>query len=209
MGMQGQPLLVTSLIDHAAREHSRREIVSRWADGSMTRSNWGEVGTDARRFAAAMVKLGMKKGDRIATLAMNHGHHLVSWYGTAGMGGVLHTVNPRLFDEQLSYIVNLAEDRVLLFDTMFLPIVERLRPQLPTVEHFILFDAPAREGYLSYRDLIDAEDGSFQWVELDERDPVGLCYTSGTTGNPKGVHYEHRSNVIHAITEIQPDVPLV
>ena len=206
MGMQGQPLLVTSLIDHAAREHAGREIVSRWADGSMTRSNWGEVGADARRFAAAMVRLGMKKGDRIATLAMNHGHHLVSWYGTAGMGGVLHTVNPRLFDEQLIYIMGHAEDRVLLIDAMFLPIVERLRPQLPTVEHFILFDAPAREGYLSYRDLIDAEDGDFEWVALDERDPVGLCYTSGTTGNPKGVLYEHRSNVIHAITEIQPDV---
>src|SRR3546814_2908340 len=92
----------------------------------------------------------------------------------------------------------------LLFDAMFLPIVERLRPQLPTVEHFVLFDAPAREGYLSYRDLIDAEDGGFEWIALDERDPVGLCYTSGTTGNPKGVIYEHRSNVIHAITEIQP-----
>ena len=206
MGMQGQPLLVTSLIDHAAREHAGREIVSRWVDGSTTRSNWGEVGKDARRFAAAMVKLGITKGDRIATLAMNHGHHLVSWYGTAGMGGVLHTVNPRLFDEQLVYIINHAEDRVLLFDAMFLPIVERLRSQLPTVEHFILFDAPAREGYLSYRDLIDVEDGNFEWVELDERDPVGLCYTSGTTGNPKGVLYEHRSNVIHAITEIQPDV---
>src|SRR3546814_3986396 len=104
----------------------------------------------------------MKKGDRIATRAMNHGHHRVSCYGTAGMGGVLHTVNPRLFDEQLIYIMGHAEDRVLLFDAMFLPIVERLRPQLPTVEHFILFDAPAREGYLSYRDLIDAEDGDFE-----------------------------------------------
>ena len=206
MTMQGQPLLVTSLIDHAEREHAAREIVSRWADGSMTRSTWGEVGKDARRFAAAMTKLGLTKGDRIATLAMNHGHHLVSWYGSAGLGGVLHTVNPRLFDEQLVYIINHAEDRVLFFDAMFLPIVERLRSQLPTVEHFILFDAPAQGDYKSYRDLIDAEDDSFQWVELDERDPVGLCYTSGTTGNPKGVLYEHRSNVIHAITEIQPDV---
>ncbi|RYD44521.1 MAG: fatty-acid--CoA ligase [Sphingomonadales bacterium] len=206
MGMQGQPLLVTSLIDHAAREHAGREIVSRWADGGMTRTTWGDVGTDARRFAAAMTRLGVQKGDRIATLAMNHAHHLVSWYGSAGMGGVLHTVNPRLFDEQLIYIVNHADDRVLLFDAMFLPIVERLRPQLPTVEHFILFDAPAQGDYLSYRELIDAEDGNFEWVELDERDPVGLCYTSGTTGNPKGVLYEHRSNVIHAITEIQPDV---
>ena len=204
-GMQSQPLLVTSLIDHAAREHASREIVSRWADGSLTRTNWGEIGRDSRCFAAAMTRLGMQKGDRIATLAMNHAHHLVSWYGTAGMGGVLHTVNPRLFDEQLVYIVNHAEDRILLFDAMFLPIVERLRDQLPTVEHFILFDAPARDGYLSYRDLIDAEDGQFQWVALDERDPVGLCYTSGTTGNPKGVLYEHRSNVIYAITEIQPD----
>ena len=205
MGMQGQPLLVTSLIDHAAREHGGREIVTRWANGSITRSSWGEVGSDARRFAAAMVKLGIRKGDRIATLAMNHGHHLVSWYGTAGMGGVLHTVNPRLFDEQLVYIINHAEDRVLLLDAAFLPIVERLRPELKSVEHFILFDAPAQDGYLSYPDLIVAEDGSFQWVELDERDPVGLCYTSGTTGNPKGVLYEHRSNVLHAITEVQPD----
>lgn len=205
-GMQGQPLLVTSLIDHAAREHKDREIVSRWADGSQTRTTWSEIGHDARRFAAALTRLGMVKGDRIATLAMNHAHHLVSWYGSAGMGGILHTVNPRLFDEQLVYIVNHAEDRVLFLDAAFLPIIERLRDQLPTVEHFVLFDAPAREGYLSYRDLMDAEDGSFEWVELDERDPVGLCYTSGTTGNPKGVLYEHRSNVIHAITEIQPDV---
>ncbi|WP_144243933.1 long-chain fatty acid--CoA ligase [Sphingopyxis sp. MWB1] len=204
--MQSQPLLVTSLIDHAGREHKDREIVSRWADGSQTRTTWGAVGRDARRFAAALVKLGMKKGDRIATLAMNHAHHLVSWYGSAGMGGVLHTVNPRLFDEQLVYIINHAEDRLLFLDGAFLPIVERLRDQLPSVEHFILFDAPAQEGYLSYRDLIDAEDASFEWVDLDERDPVGLCYTSGTTGNPKGVLYEHRSNVIHAITEVQPDV---
>lgn len=206
LGMQSQPLLVTGLIDHATREHADREIVTRWADGTQTRSNWGEVGRDARRFAAAMVRLGMKKGDRIATLAMNHGHHLVSWYGSAGMGGVLHTINPRLFDEQLVYIVNHAEDRVLLFDVAFLPIVERLRNQMPSVEHFILFDAPATEACLSYTDLIGAEDDSFSWVDLDEHDPVGLCYTSGTTGNPKGVLYEHRSNVIHAITEIQPDV---
>src|ERR1700754_2995580 len=109
-GMQSQPLLVTSLIDHAAREHADREIVSRWADGSLTRTTWGGIGHDARRFAAAMVKLGMNKGDRLATLAMNHGHHLVSWYGSAGMGGVLHTVNPRLFDEQLIYFINHADD---------------------------------------------------------------------------------------------------
>lgn len=206
MTMQGRPLLITDLIDHAAREHSGREIVTRWADGRVSRSNWGEVGRDARRFAAALTRLGMGKGDRIGTLAMNHGHHLVSWYGAAGMGGILHTINPRLFDDQLVYIINHAEDRLIFVDEVFIPIVERLRDQLPSVEHFILFDAPARDGYLSYQDLMDAEDGSFVWADLDERDPMGLCYTSGTTGNPKGVIYEHRSNVIHAITEIQPDV---
>lgn len=204
-GMQSQPLLVTSLIDHAAREHGPREIVTHWADGRETRTDWAGVGRDARRFASAMSGLGLGKGDRIATLAMNHAHHLVSWYGSAGLGCILHTVNPRLFDEQLVYIINHAEDRVLLFDLVFLPIVERLRSQLPTVEHFILFDAPARDGYASYQDIL-GDDDNFAWVTLDERDPVGLCYTSGTTGNPKGVIYEHRSNVIHAITETQPDV---
>jgi acyl-CoA synthetase (AMP-forming)/AMP-acid ligase II len=204
--MQSHALLVTDLIDHAAREHKDREIVTRWADGSITRSSWGEVGLNARRFAAALTRLGIGKGERVATLAMNHEHHLVSWYGTAGMGGILHTVNPRLFDDQLIYIINHAEDRLLFLDAAFIPIVERLRDQLPRVEHFILFDAPAQDGYLSYRDLVGAEDGHFIWAELDERDPMGLCYTSGTTGNPKGVLYEHRSNVIHALTEIQPDV---
>src|SRR3546814_16458632 len=122
---------------------------------------------------------------------------LVTGVQTCALPILLHTVNPRLFDEQLVYIMGHAEDRVLLFDAMFLPIVERLRPQLPTVEHFILFDAPAREGYLSYRDLIDAEDGAFEWVALDERDPVGLCYTRRTPGNPKRVPSEHRPTLTH------------
>ena len=204
-GIQPGKLLVTNLIDHAAREHTNREIVSYWADGSLTRSSWGEIAIDARKFSQALVKLGMKKGDRIATLAMNHIHHLSSWYGAAGIGGVLHTVNPRLFEEQLVYIFNHAEDRVLLFDKMFTPIVEKLKSQLKTVEHFIQFDGE-KGGYPTYRELVDAEDGNFDWVDLEESDPVGLCYTSGTTGNPKGVLYEHRSNVIHAITEVQPDV---
>lgn len=204
-GIQAGKLLVTHLIDHAAREHGGRELVSYWADGSLTRSNWGEVGLEARKCAQAMTRLGMKKGDRIATLAMNHLHHLSCWYGVAGMGGVLHTVNPRLFEEQLVYIFNHAEDRVLLFDKMFTPIIEKIKPQLNTIEHFIQFDGE-KASYPIYRDLIDAEDGDFQWAALEETDPVGLCYTSGTTGNPKGVLYEHRSNVLHAITEVQPDV---
>ena len=205
-GMQSQPLVVTSLIDHAAREHGSREIVSYWADGRLERSSWGEVHLIARKMAQALQKLGMGKGDRIATLAMNHLHHLASWYGIAGMGGIMHTVNPRLFDDQLVYIMNHAADRVLLFDRAFLPIVERLRPQLTTIEHFILFDSGGEVDYRGFREWTDAEDGNFHWVELDESDPCGLCYTSGTTGNPKGVLYQHRSNVLHAFALIQPDV---
>lgn len=205
-GMQDQKLVVTSLIDHAAREHGAREVVTYWADGRLERSNWAGVHADARRMAQALLRLGMMRGDRIATLAMNHGHHLAAWYGAAGMGGVLHTVNPRLFDDQLVYIINHAGDRVLLFDRQFLPIVERLRPKLPTIEHFILFDCPGEGDYRGFREWIGAEDGHFQWVDIDERDPCGLCYTSGTTGNPKGVLYQHRSNVLHAYALMQPDV---
>lgn len=204
-GIQTGKLLVTNLIDHAAREHAGRELVSYWADGTLTRSSWGEVGLEARKFAGAMRRLGMTKGDRIATLAMNHLHHLSSWYGTAGIGGVLHTVNPRLFEEQLVYIFNHAEDRVLLFDKMFTLIVEKIKPHLTTIEHYIQFDGE-KAAYPTYRELVDAENGDFEWAEMEETDPVGLCYTSGTTGNPKGVLYTHRSNVIHAITEVQPDV---
>jgi 3-(methylthio)propionyl---CoA ligase len=204
--MQHQPLVVTSLIDHAAREHAAREIVTCWADGRIERSSWGAVHELARKMAQALLRLGIVKGDRIATLAMNHLHHLAAWYGSAGMGGVLHTVNPRLFDDQLVYIMNHASDRVLLFDRAFLPTVERLRPQLTTIEHFILFDSSAEGDYRGFREWVDAESGDFSWVALDESDPCGLCYTSGTTGNPKGVLYQHRSNVLHAFALIQPDV---
>ena len=202
-GMQDGQLLVTNIIDHAARMFPAREIVSRWADGSTTRTNWAGVHLDARKWAQALVRLGINKGDRVASLAMNHAHHLVSWYGTMGMGGVLHTVNPRLFEDQLVYILNHAEDRILLFDKAFEPLVEKLKPQLDTIEHFVLFDGSGDSP--TFRSLIDAEDGDFAWADLDERDPCGLCYTSGTTGNPKGVLYEHRSNLLHAITECMPD----
>ncbi len=201
--MQNAPLRVTNIIDHAAREHGTREVVTRWADGTTTRSNWAGIAIDARKFAQALTKLGMKKGDRIGTLAMNHAHHLASWYGIIGIGGVVHTINPRLFEEQLVFIMNHAEDRALLFDKVFEPLIEKIKPQLKTVEYFVLYDG---EGdYPAFRQLADAEDGDVEWVDGDEREPCGLCYTSGTTGNPKGVLYEHRSNVLHAITEGAPD----
>lgn len=202
-GMQDWPLRVMRLIDHAEREHGPREIVSRWADGSTTRTDYAGVARDARKLAQALERLGLGKGDRVATLAMNHSRHLVTWYGTIGMGGVLHTVNPRLFAEQLIYIFNHAEDKVVFYDHAFTPLIDALKPHLKTVEHYVCYDPPEGD---SFESLIAGESGDYAWVDGDEREPCMLCYTSGTTGNPKGVLYEHRSTVIHAMAEVQPDV---
>ncbi len=202
--MQDFPLRLTRLIDHAASQHGTAEIVTRWADGRTTRTNWAGIARDARKCAQMLQKLGIGAGDRVATLAMNHAHHLVSWYGAMGLGAVLHTVNPRLFTEQLVYIFNHAEDRVLLYDAAFAPLVEAIKPQLRTIQHFIVFDQD--DDPVGFRARIDAENGDFTWVDGDERAPAGLCYTSGTTGNPKGVLYEHRSNLLHAMASIQPDI---
>ena len=166
-GMQDFELRVPRLIEHAEREHGSREIVSYWADGTTTRTNWAGVARDSRKLAQALEKLGVKKGDRVATLAMNHSRHLVSWYGVIGMGGVIHTINPRLFDEQLVYIANHAEDQVLFYDRMFQPIVDRLKPQWTSIRHYVCFDAgsePAAQG-AGFEALIAAEDGDYQWVE--------------------------------------------
>ena len=148
---------------------------------------------------------GMKPGDRIATLAMNHSHHLTAWYGAIGMGGVLHTINPRLFEDQLEYIANHAEDRVLLYDHAFAPLVEKMKPKWTTIEHYVCFDPPAGQTRLSPNGS-RRYDGDYDWFEGDERDPCGLCYTSGTTGNPKGVLYEHRSTMLHTLAEASPDI---
>ncbi len=200
--MQDWPLRVTRLIDYAEKEHGNREIVSRWADGSVTRTSYAGLARDARKLAKALERLGINREDRVATLAMNHSRHIVAWYGTIGMGGIIHTVNPRLFVEQLVYIFNHAEDRVLFYDHAFRPLIEALKPHLKTVEHYICFDGPDGE----FEPLIAAEKDDYRWVEGDEREPCMLCYTSGTTGNPKGVLYEHRSTVIHAMAEVAPDV---
>jgi fatty-acyl-CoA synthase len=202
-GMQDFELRVPKLLDHVAAEAGPREIVSHWADGTETRTNWAGVHRDAKRLAAALERLGVKRGDRVATLAMNHAHHLITWYGTIGMGGVVHTINPRLFDDQIVYIANHAEDRVLMYDAAFQPIVDRLKDQFTSIEHFVVMDG-AGEG--SFAALIEAEDGDYTWVEGNEREPCMLCYTSGTTGNPKGVLYEHRSTVLHAMMVVAPSV---
>jgi fatty-acyl-CoA synthase len=197
-GMQDFELRVMRLLDHAAREHGPREIVTRWADGAETRTNWAGIAHDARRLAQALERLGVKPGERVATLAMNHSRHLVAWYGTIGMGGVIHTINPRLFEDQLAFIANHAEDQVLLYDRAFQPLVDKLKPQWSTIRHYVCFDDGGFEA------LLAPETGEYHWVEGGEREPCMLCYTSGTTGNPKGVLYTHRSTVIHAITELQP-----
>ena len=191
--MQDYPLRVHRLIDHAAREHGARELVSFWAAGGETRSGWATVALEARKLAQALRRLGVVPGDRVATLAMNSHRHLIAWYGAIGMGGIVHTLNPRLFDDQLTYIVKHAADRVLLYDRALMPLVERLRPAMPTVEHWICLDDD------EWTELLAREDGDFAWIDGDERDPCMLCYTSGTTGNPKGVLYDHRSTTLHAI----------
>ncbi len=199
-GMQDWPLRIMRILDHAEREHGNRELVSLYADSSIVRTDWTGIARDSRKLARALERLGLKPGDRIGTLAMNHARHVVAWYGAIGMGGVIHTINPRLFDDQLVYIANHAEDRMLFYDRAFAPLVERLKPRWTSIEHYICFD----DG--GFDELIGAGDCDYRWVEGDERDPAMLCYTSGTTGNPKGVLYEHRSTILHAMVQISPDV---
>ena len=208
--MQDWPLLVSRLIDHAAINHGGREIVSLAVEGGTHRTDWRTVRGRALRVAQALDRLGIRRGDRVATLAWNTWRHVESWYGISGMGAVAHTINPRLFADQIAYIANHAEDRVLFFDLSFVKLVEDLAPCLTTVEHYVaLTDAahlPASSLDLTaYEDLVAAADGDYAWAVLDENTPAGLCYTSGTTGNPKGVQYSHRSNVLHAMAAAGTD----
>ena len=142
--MQDFPLRIMRILDHAEREHGSREIVSARADGSIIRTDWIRIAHDARRLAQALERLGVQPGDRVGTLAMNHDRHLTAWFGVVGMGGVLHTLNPRLFDDQLVYIVNHGEDRVLLYDAAFAPLVERMKPRWTIIEHYVCFDERVR-----------------------------------------------------------------
>ncbi len=201
--MMEMPLLVSSLIAHAARHAGDVEIVSRRVEGDLHRYTYRDCERRSKQLAQALTRLGAGQGDRIGTLAWNGYRHLEAYYGVGGMGAVCHTINPRLFPEQIAYIINHAADRYVLFDLNFAPLVDALAPQCPQVEGWIaLTDAahlPAgTTPYLSYETLLAAEDGDYAWPLLDERQAVGLCYTSGTTGNPKGALYSHRSTVLHA-----------
>ena len=209
--MQDWPLLVWRLLDHAAVNHGAREIVSLPVEGGKHRYGWTEAQARAKRAAAALAGLGIGPGDRVATLAWNTHRHLECWYGIAGLGAVAHTVNPRLFDDQIVYILNHAADRIILFDTTFLPLLERLAPRLETIGHYIVLTDRAHMptasefDLLCYEELLAAAGNGFTWRVMDEDDPAGLCYTSGTTGNPKGVVYSHRSNVLHAMAACMND----
>ena len=209
-GMQDWPLLVWRLIDHAALNHGDREIVSLTCEGTEHRTNWREVRERALRVADGLRGLGVQQGDRVATLAWNTHRHVECWYGISGMGAVAHTVNPRLFEDQIVYIINHAGDRVLFFDLTFVEMIENIAPRLNTVEHFVVMTDAAHmpESSLDlkcYETLVADTRGDFEWAQLDETAPAGLCYTSGTTGNPKGVLYTHRSNVLHTFGGISKD----
>ncbi|GAB3628731.1 long-chain fatty acid--CoA ligase [Pandoraea terrae] len=208
--MMGVPLLISSLLTHAARHHGDTEIVSRRIEGDIHRYTYRDAEQRARQLAQAFGALGVGLGERVGTLAWNGYRHFETYYAVSGMGSVVHTVNPRLFPEQIAYIINHAEDRFVAFDTTFLPLVESLAPQCPGVRGWIAMTDRAHMpaspiDLLCYEDLIDAQDGRLAWPSFDENTASGLCYTSGTTGNPKGVLYSHRSTVLHAYAAALPD----
>ena len=201
--MQDQPLLISSLIEHAARFHPHSEIVSRTCEGPTVRLTYSSLRARAAKLANALLRMGVKPGDRVASLAWNTHRHMELYFAVSGIGAVLNTVNPRLFPEQIDYIVNHAENRVLFFDITFAGLVSDLKPKLATVERFVaLTDAdhlPKEvDGASAYEDLLSPETADIAWPEFDERTASSLCYTSGTTGNPKGVLYSHRSTILHS-----------
>ena len=206
-----RPLLISSIAEHAKHFHSEREIVSVTMDNPRHRCTIGEVVGRSKQLANALGKLGLERGDRVATIAWNDYRHLETYYGVSGAGYVCHTINPRLFAEQLVFIINHAEDRYIFADLMFVPLLEKLLPQIPHVEGCVILtdDAHMPEttlpNALCYERLVGAESADYTWPDFDERTASALCYTSGTTGDPKGVLFDHRSTVLHAWASIAPD----
>jgi fatty-acyl-CoA synthase len=207
--MQDWPLTVDKVIDHAKANFPRREVVTRGTDGPVTRSTYAAIWDNAKRATNALKARGVGPGDRVATLAWTTDRHMEVWYGAMNMGAVLHTVNPRLFPEQIAWIINHAEDKVLFLDSTFIPIVEGIASKIPTVKHFVLLSGDPKQsklaGVIGYEQFLADQSTEAVWGGFDEHTAAGLCYTSGTTGDPKGVLYSHRSNILHAMMANQTD----
>ncbi|WP_201566388.1 long-chain-fatty-acid--CoA ligase [Psychrobacter immobilis] len=210
--MMYQPLLISSLIEHAAQYHGDTAILSKEVNGEMTKSDWLTVSNNSKRLANALQALGLKPSERIATLAWNNRRHLEAWYAISGSGMICHTINPRLFPEQLAYIINDADDQALFFDITFLPLISAIKEHIKGIKHFIYLgdrDEKVLEqlpNALFFDELLADNSPDFDWPQFDEKLASSLCYTSGTTGNPKGILYSHRSSVLHAMALCMPDV---
>jgi 3-(methylthio)propionyl---CoA ligase len=210
--MMQQPLLISMLLVHAERHHPEQEIVSRRVEGDLHRLTYTGLAERARRMAKAVIALGVQPGERVGTLAWNGHRHVELYYAVSGVGAVIHTVNPRLHPDQVVYIADHAEDRVLFFDLTFLPIIEAIAARTKTIKAFVAMTDRAHlpvsakvPGLLCYEDLLEAQDDRYDWPSFDENAASSLCYTSGTTGNPKGVLYSHRSTLLHTFGVALPD----
>ncbi|MEE8258245.1 MAG: AMP-binding protein, partial [Sphingomonadales bacterium] len=209
--MQDWPLLISRLLDHATRFHGTVEVVSEMVEGTRHRYTYTDLGQRSKQLAKALKGLGVKPSDCVGTLAWNNHRHLELWYAISGSGAICHTINPRLFPKQIAYIINHAEDKVLFFDLTFLPLVRGLEEHLKTIKTFVMMTDRSNmpkslpENYLCFEDLVAAENDEYDWPEMDENTAASLCYTSGTTGNPKGVLYSHRSTILHAMAVTAKD----
>ena len=209
--MMHQPLLISNLLEHAAKYHSDTSVISREINGQVTVKNWLQTQQNCKRLANTLASFGLNAGDRLATIAWNNYRHLESWYAISGSGYVCHTINPRLFPEQLVFIINDAQDKAIFFDSTFLPLIQAIQGKVPTVERFICLGShdekivEALPDVLFYDELIQHQSTEFDWPQFSEETPSSLCYTSGTTGNPKGVLYSHRSTLLHTMAICLPD----
>ncbi len=208
--MQDWPLTVNKILEHANMQHGAREIITRRVEGNIVRSTYADLFVASKQVSSALKDIDIGMGDRVATLGWNSERHMAAWYGTMGIGAVLHTINPRLHPEQIAWIANHAEDKVLIFDKTFLPIVEAIKEHLLTVKTFVIFAGadtmPENTlGAIPFDIWIDGRSTDVRWGDFPETTACGLCYTSGTTGNPKGVLYSHRSNVLHTLVTMSKD----